>query len=172
MSLGLLFLHYDTNTGDIKGIYTRSRNAHIPLPNISITAEVRDKVMANMRKYRVFEGEVIERDGFKPEFSHESLVLQAKEDTTAALDSMVKVGKYSYKCDSTLQSNIILGHIALQSKNTKSVKLWCFSSDGEWVFKEHTAQELADIASAFNTLRENASLAYHEAVAKLDGDNK
>lgn len=160
--LGLLFLHYNVETGDILGIFNKQRNPYIPEPNLEITAETRDVVMKNPRRYLVVDKKIVEKQGYKPELSEESLDLQRKEDITHHLvKESIEVNGFKYFCDQTLQSNIILGYIALQNKSVKSVKLWCLNSDDKWEFKEHSENDLTKLAGTFNSRRENASLNFH-----------
>ena len=159
--LGLLFLHYNVESGDILGIYTMERNPYIPEPNIEITAATRDMVTKNPRRYKVVDKKIVEREGYEPEFSAESLALQHEEDAVNALTKdILNVDGRGYICDQTLQMNIILGYISLQNKNTKSVKFWCLVED-KWEFREHSESEVVKLANAFNTKRQNVSVNFH-----------
>lgn len=165
--IDLLYIHYDADTGFIKGLYTKDRHAYIPKPFLNVDVETRNRVLENPKLYMVYEGQVIERSEYKPEFSRESLELQAQKDTAGALSESTRVGKYYYNFDQTLQQNIILGYIATQGP-LSTVKLWCRDSDGEWLFKSHTKRELSELCAAFNSIREDASVAYHEKLNSLD----
>lgn len=167
---GMLYLHYDEETGAPLGFYTQDRNAYIPKPAIEINSEIRNRVRKNPKLYKVLDGKIIEREDYAPEFTQESLVLQEYEDVQAKLTDLKKVGKYRYIFDQTAQLNIILGYMATES-NKKSVKLWCVDESGEWVFAKHGKRELAELAAAFTTLRENESTKLHERLDTLNSEN-
>lgn len=64
---------------------------------------------------------------------------------------------FEYIPDMTLQLNLMSGlHLTLANKSSVC-RLWCKSESGDWLFKDHSYEQLIVVAKAINARREALS---------------
>jgi hypothetical protein len=64
---------------------------------------------------------------------------------------------FEYIPDMTLQLNLMSGlHLTLANKSSVC-RLWCRSESGDWLFKDHSYEQLIKVAKAINARREAMS---------------
>lgn len=76
------YLNYDETTGEIKGFYTPEIHSAIPEPNIEITEEIWQNLIANGGKYKVdVEAlEIVEKPPYVPTNEELLTAIRAKRD--------------------------------------------------------------------------------------------
>lgn len=157
------YVSYDPNRSgsNITGIYSSKELAKTTEVILISGLEV-DQYKAAPNEFRVDENKRfirINRDIGNKAQSY--TVAKERELSKDEILQPIKVSldklEFEYIPDISMQLNLMTGlHLTLAEPKAKC-KLWCKSSNGDWMFREHSYEQLVLVAKAINARRESIS---------------
>ena len=85
-----------------------------------------------------------------------------RRKTQESINEPLEVQDTTYNIDQAFQNNLSLGLGIVSCDPKHKIKLWC-KQDNEWLFKEHSKDELLEVAKELNKRREdNSNKLYNE----------
>lgn len=155
------FISYDPNrTGsNITGMYSSrelAKTEHVVLISGIEIAQYRNAP----NDYRVDENKRFVRINKTQSVVTETVVQEraiAKNEILQPISVIFDGEELSYIPDMSMQLNLMNGlHLTLADKSAMC-RLWCRNSNGEWLFLQHTYEQLYKLAQAINERRESIS---------------
>ncbi len=141
----MIHLHYNAESGLIKGIYNDSIHERIPSPTIVIDPKLQDLILKEPMCYRVDNRQLV----------------QIAEHSKVTIAPRAKINDFEvdgcvYVVDRYLIDNIAINLAISSHDKNHSTKLWC-QENGKWIHKLHNVAQLLEVAKAFDVKRINSN---------------
>lgn len=144
-----VYIHYDPQSGRIKGFYDRSVNRQMPNPVTLAPQPLIKEIRKEPARWIV---DVRTKQVTQIESPVKLSSLPPRKEV-----KKFDVNDRTYIVDSHLLSNISLGLSICANKPDHIGKLWCINKDGDFAFLEHSKEDYLAVALAFESARCNAN---------------